>query len=105
MKKNWCGRRRGNSSKTKSSRSLKNKTVRAFSRSISCRSSASWDFLARTCMDMVAQECRVWIDDAGIGARGFRVAQFCFGAKRTGDVSDLFVWQRRAEEQVAATFA
>jgi len=32
--------------KRNSSRSLKNKTVRAFSRNISCRSSASWDFLA-----------------------------------------------------------
>src|SRR6266478_1045983 len=41
---------------------------------------------------------RVWIDDAGAGARRFRIAEFCFRAGRVGDVSDSFVWERRAEK-------
>jgi len=32
-------------------------------RSILCRSSANWDFLARTCMDTGARECPTWRTD------------------------------------------
>jgi len=44
------------------------------------RNLASWDFLVRTCMVMAARECqrRVRIDDAGTGARRFRIAAVLF---------------------------
>ena len=46
-----------NSSKMKLFPSSKSTAAKALSRYISCRSWASWDFLARTCKAMAAREC------------------------------------------------
>jgi len=66
------------------------------------------DFLARTCMGygcagMSNVAYGLMTQELERGDSGF--AQFCFGAGRAGDVSNLFVWKRRAEKHVAATFA
>src|SRR4029077_4389250 len=74
------------------------------SRSATWRAGIFWSELARIWMRGNV-ECRVRINDAGTGARRFRFAKFCFRARRSGDVSDLYVREPRGERQVAATFA
>src|SRR5262249_11763302 len=50
-------------------------------------------------------ECGVWIGHAGNGTWGLRRAVVCQRAVGTGDVSNLYVWQRRAEEHLVTGYA